>query len=125
MISLKHRDIEYQEECKRLKEEDSNIKLEPSIFRVRDVIKKGNAYNSFTTSTLKFLDISAFLAPGTNYVKFLKAYDREQKKAWFPYEFLTDAALLDHPRLPDYETFWSSLKSMNVLESEYIHGFQT
>ena len=38
------------------------------------VIKKNNDYTCIAMKTLKFLDISQFLAPGSSYFGFLKAY---------------------------------------------------
>ena len=44
------------------------------------VVKKANAYACISTEKFKFLDISHFLAPGTSYAGFLKAYRVEETK---------------------------------------------
>ncbi|XP_053391893.1 uncharacterized protein LOC128554633 [Mercenaria mercenaria] len=51
------------------------------------VIKKNNAYSCIATDDLKFLDMSQFLAAGSSYAAFLKAYHVEEKKGFFPYEW--------------------------------------
>ena len=40
------------------------------------------------TDKLNILDITNYLAPGYSYSKFLKAYDVEEQKVFFPYEWL-------------------------------------
>jgi hypothetical protein len=40
------------------------------------------------TDKLNILDITNYLAPGYSYSKFLKAYDVEEQKGFFPYEWL-------------------------------------
>ena len=40
------------------------------------------------TDSLKFLDISNYLAPGFSYDQFLKAYECEQTKGFFSYQWL-------------------------------------
>ncbi len=54
------------------------------------VVKQANAYSCIATDTMKFLDISHFLAPGTSYARFLKAYGVEERKGFMPYEWLDD-----------------------------------
>jgi hypothetical protein len=50
------------------------------------VVKKSNAYACISSRLFRFLDISHFLAPGTSYAGFLKAYRVEEAKGFFPYE---------------------------------------
>ena len=64
------------------------------------VVKKGNAYTCMTTSSFKFLDMSSYLAPGTSYSQFLKAYQCSEEKAFFPYEYFTDFTMLSETQLP-------------------------
>lgn len=85
------------------------------------VVKKCNAYACITTDTLKFLDISHFLAPGTSYAGFLKAYRVEEAKGFFPYEWLDDMTKLDHQQLPPHDAFYSGLKDTNISEVEYAY----
>ena len=44
------------------------------------------------TEYLKFLDITNYLAPGFSYDQFLKAYECEQTKGFFPYEWIDSLA---------------------------------
>ena len=83
------------------------------------VVKKANAYACLTTDTLRFLDISHFLAPGISYAGFLKAYRVEESKGFFPYEWFNDPAKLDHPTLPPPEAFYSTLKGTGISAEDY------
>jgi len=83
------------------------------------VVKRNNEYTCISSSTLKFLDIMQFLAPGTSYAKFLKAYGIEEQKGFFPYEWLDDVRKLDHRELPPHDAFYSSLKGSNISDEEY------
>ncbi|KAJ8311815.1 hypothetical protein KUTeg_010628 [Tegillarca granosa] len=74
------------------------------------VVKQNNFYSCISSPTFKFLDITQFLAPGTSYSKFLKAYDVKEAKGYFVYEWLTDASKLESTSLPPHEAFHSSLK---------------
>ena len=85
------------------------------------VVKKSNAYACITTDTFKFLDISHFLAPGTSYAGFLKAYRVEESKGFFPYEWLDDIAKLDQTQLPPYDAFYSGLKGTNISQADYAY----
>ncbi|KAK3109123.1 hypothetical protein FSP39_023489 [Pinctada imbricata] len=82
-------------------------------------IKKNNAYACISTETLKFLDISHFLAPGTSYAKFLKAYQVEESKGHFPYEWFDDVSKLEVTELPPPAAFYSSLKQTCISDDEY------
>ena len=80
------------------------------------VIKKGSSYTQISGRRFKFLDVINYLAGGFSYDKFLKAYKIPQMKSYFPYEWFDHVDKLNHPCLPGYETFYSELKKMNVLE---------
>ena len=82
------------------------------------VIKKNNGYTCISTPTLKFLDASNYLAAGTSYDSFLKSYDTDVKKSFFPYEWLDEYCKLQYPDLPPYDVFYSKLKKCNTLEAE-------
>ena len=83
------------------------------------VVKRNNNYVCISNETLKFLDISNYLAPGCSYNNFLKAYKCSMKKSYFPYEYFTSIDILNNTHLPEYDKFYSSLKNCNVLEEEY------
>ena len=96
--------------------------LYPALFRmgkIKQLIKKGNAYQCIQTATLKFLDITNYLAPGYSYRQFLKAYGAEAGKGFFPYEWFNSLEKLDYPSLPPHAAFFSKLKNENISEEEY------
>ena len=97
---------------------DDEKKLQSEL----SVLKKGNSYTQIGGRRVKFLDISNYLAGGVSYAKFLKAYDVEENKSYFPYEWFDSAEKLDYPALPPYKAFYSTLKQKNVLEDENVSG---
>ena len=82
-------------------------------------IKKGNSYCTISNKELKFLDISHYLAPGFSYSDFLKSFEVEESKSYFPYEWFDCTSKLDHAVLPPYEAFYSSIKEGNTLHLEF------
>ena len=70
------------------------------------------------TNSLKFLDISNYLAPGFSYDQFLKAYECEQIKGFFPYQWLDCLDKLEETSLPPHAAFYSSLKNANITDEE-------
>ena len=84
------------------------------------VIKRNNRYMQIENSKFKFLDISNYLAPGCSYSKFLKMFDVAESKSFFAYEYLSHESVLRETTLPSYDSFFSSLKNMNVLEADWI-----
>ena len=83
------------------------------------MIKKNNAYTCIATESLKFLDMSQFLAAGSSYTSFLKAYHVAEQKGYFPYEWFDDIAKLEYEFLPPHQAFYSQLKGSNISEEEY------
>ena len=81
-------------------------------------IKKGNSYTCISTPKYKFLDITEYLAAGTSYDSFLKAYHCQQAKGHFPYEWFDSVDKLQTTVLPPYAAFYSRLKEQNTLEME-------
>jgi len=68
---------------------------------------------------LKFLDIKNYIAPGFDYAKFITAYDVEQQKFDWPYEWFQNFQQLDEPLLPPHKAFHSSLKTENISQEAY------
>ena len=105
---------------------DLNLILAPMIkvFKLHEnaemIIKKMNSYSCIATKGFKFLDLSNFLAPGTSYSQFLKAYGVPESKLFFPYEYLDSFERLSETEFPVYETFYSTLKKCNVLEADHL-----
>ena len=83
-------------------------------------VKKAGKYPCIKTEHLKFMDILQFLAPGYNLKSFSKAFGVSEQKGFFPYDYFTHADQLDETTLPPYETFYSIIKSCNILEEEYV-----
>ncbi|KAL5019000.1 hypothetical protein ScPMuIL_004722, partial [Solemya velum] len=89
------------------------------------IIKKSNAYASISTDDFRFLDISHFLAPGTSYAKFLRAYGVEEQKGYFPYDWFDDVEKLKATSLPPHASFYSHVKDHNITEEEYAFCAKT
>ena len=90
-------------------------RLDPIQF----IVKRTGTYMALKTKMLKFLDITNYLAPGYNYDKFLKAYNVEQEKGFFPYEWFDDLEKLNATELPPHEAFYSKLKGANISDAQY------
>ena len=71
------------------------------------------------TDSLKILDISNYVAPGFSYDQFLRAYECEQTKGFFPYQWVDGLDQLNETSLPPHAAFYSSLKNTNITEQEY------
>ena len=79
-------------------------------------VKRNNQYACLSNENFKFLDITQYLSPGINYASFLKAFDVQESKGFFPYEWFTSVDKLDHTGLPPFGSAWfSSVKNENVL----------
>ena len=83
------------------------------------VIKKTNSYMAISMERLKFLDICQYLAPGSSYSKFFKAYIVEEAKSYFPYCWFDSAEKLNDDKLPSYDSFFFYIKGFNTLEEGY------
>lgn len=83
------------------------------------VVKRNNVYTCIRADKFKFLDITQYLGPGINYSGFLRAFDVQEAKGYFPYQFLDSVEKLDYPRLPPHEAFYSTLKDSNITCEEY------
>ena len=83
-------------------------------------VKRNNSYICISSDDFKFLDISQYLSPGCSYAQFLVSFHCEQRKGYFPYEFLDSPTKLTSNCLPPMEAFYSSLKGHNVLEEEHL-----
>ena len=83
------------------------------------VIKKANQFISFKFGDIQFLDIVNFLGGATTLDSFLKAYQSEETKGYFPYEWFDSPSKLDCSHLPHYDSFFSKLKNLNPLEKDF------
>ena len=89
------------------------------------VIKRHHAYLALRTGLLKFVDISNFMAAGTSYAAFLKAYQCQGEKGFFPYEHVRSLAQLEEPLLPAREVFHSWLDYAVCLRAWTEKGMRT
>ena len=83
------------------------------------VIKQHSRYPVLSTKKFRFLDIMNYVGPGVSLDMFLKSYNTDKAKGYFPYEWLDHIDKLNSPVLPSYDDFYSSLKGCNVLNEEY------
>lgn len=79
------------------------------------VIKSGTRYKVIKTLQFTFLDQMNYCAAGTSLAKFIKAYDIEESKGLFPYEWFDSYEKLDY-LVKDLkkENFNSSLKNTEM-----------
>ena len=87
---------------------------------VQFTVKRGQAYLLLKSGSLKFVDVTNFLAPGTTYAGFLKAYGCEEQKGFFPYEWVDSLEKLQETQLLPREAFSSWLKKTELSEEEYM-----
>ena len=72
-----------------------------------------------STTNLKFLDVTQYLAPGVSYDKYLKAYGCDLQKGHFPYEYMDGIGKLEDRALPPQAAFYSQLKSEEISDADY------
>ena len=87
--------------------------------KTRFVIKRQNTFMCFSTTNLKFLDVTQYLAPGVSYDKYLKAYGCELQKGHFPYEYMDDLHKMEDRALPPQAAFFSRLKNEGISNDDY------
>ena len=87
--------------------------------KTRFAIKRQNTFMCFSTTNLKFRDITQYLAPGVSYDKYLKAYGCELQKGHFPYEYMDDLHKLEDRALPPQAAFFSRLKNEGISNDDY------
>ena len=66
---------------KRLNESDAS---ESESGTIKYIVKNGNHFKAVATPTLKFLDITSYLAPGCSYAVYLKAFGVTEEKGALP-----------------------------------------
>ena len=87
--------------------------------KTRFVIKRQNTFMCFSTTNLKFLDVTQYLAPGVSYDKYLKAYGCQLQKGHFPYEYMDGIGKLEDRALPPQAAFFSQLKNEGISDTDY------
>ncbi len=86
---------------------------------IQVTIKKHHTYLALKSGKLKFLDVSNFLAAGTSYSAFLKAYQCQGEKGFFPYEYVESIRQLEESQLPPREAFKSWLRNTELSKEDY------
>ena len=86
---------------------------------IKFTVKRNNNHMCLKTDFLKLLDISNYVAPGFRYDQFLRAYECEQTKGFFLYEWFDGLDELNETSLPPHAAFYLSLKNTNITEQEY------
>ena len=83
--------------------------------------KDHNCIKCLSTTKLRFLDITRYLAPGQSYGDYLRALEIEGKKGFFPYEYIDSLDRLIETALPPREAFNSKLKGFIMSQTDYAH----
>ena len=83
------------------------------------VVKKNNTYACIATESVKFLDMSHFLAPWSSYAGFLKAFHVEKAKGYFCYDWFDSVEKMEYPSLLSHTDFYSELNGKNISKDEY------
>ena len=73
------------------------------------VIKQANRYVSILTPSFHFVNICLYLSPHTSYASFLRAFQVDGRKSFFPYEFLNDVSKFFFPNF-----YWSLKKRLST-----------
>ena len=105
---------------------DVNLIKEEIIFYIatnypeKDIhtIKKRKFLYGNIYSSVEVLDNSNYLAAGSSYSHFLKAYGYNILKGIFPYEWFDSIDKLTCTSLPKMDDFYSTLSKSNSLKSE-------
>ncbi len=84
------------------------------------IINGSKGFMSVDNSWLRFVDVTNWLAPGTNLVKFLEQSNCVQRKGLFPYEYITSIDVLKETSLPPPECWHSVLKGSNILGTSEV-----
>ena len=84
------------------------------------IIKSSTRYKVIKTQQFTFLDQMSYCAPGTNLDKFIKAYDINENKGFFPYEWFDCYEKLDYLICDlKIEYFNSSLKNSKMKQEDF------
>lgn len=85
-------------------------------------IKKGNTFMAIMMEDVLMLDISNYLAAGTSYDKWIKAFQIPQTKGIWPYEWFQDTQQLNQDHLPPKDAFYSTLRQKGISDDEYEYA---
>ena len=83
------------------------------------VIKKANQFVSFKFGDVQLLDIMNFLGGATSLDSFPKTYKTAETEGFYPYEWFDCPQKMNNCVLPPYDAFFSKLRNVNPLETDY------
>ena len=83
------------------------------------VIKKANQFISFKFGDIQLLEIMNLLGGAKSLDSFLKAYKTSETKKFLPYDWFDHPDKMQNPELPQYDAFYSKLRSCNPLKTKY------
>ena len=86
---------------------------------IRFTIKRNSSMACFESAHLRFVDITNFIAPGSNYAGYLKAFGVEEPKGFFPYQRVDSLEKLKFEALPPQEAFYSTPKQKCISDEDY------
>ena len=86
---------------------------------IRFTIKRNSSMACFESAHLRFVDITNFIAPGSNYAGYLKAFGVEEPKGFFPYQWVDSLEKLKFEALPPQEAFYSTLRQECISDEDY------
>ena len=85
---------------------------------IRFTIKRNSSMACFESAHLRFVDITNFIAPGSNYAGYLKAFGVEEPKGFFPYQWVDSLEKLKFEALPPQEAFYSTLRQECISDED-------
>ena len=86
---------------------------------IRFTRKRNSSMACFESAHLRFVDITNFIAPGSNYAGYLKAFGVAEPKGFFPYQWVDSLEKLKYESLPPREAFYSTLKQKGISDEDY------
>ena len=72
----------------------------------------------FESADLRFVDITSFIAPESNYAGYLKAFGVVEPKGFFPHQGVDSLEKVKFESLPPQETFYGTLKQVCILDED-------
>ena len=82
-------------------------------------IKRNSSMACFESAHLRFVDITHFIASGSNYTGYLKAFVVVEPKGFFPYQWVDSLNKLKFESFPPQEAFYSTLKQDCISDKDY------
>ena len=82
-------------------------------------IKRNSSMACFESAHLRFVDITNFIAPGSNYAGYLEAFGVAEPKGFVPYQWVDSVDKLKFESLPPQEAFYSTLKQECISDEDY------